>query len=186
MQISIPTASPVHLAQTGNCFPFQKKDLSGLQWHPNTIGIHLFVNYPPLARAEVGAFGLRPSFFLPILHRQAPVFHRLFLICRIFSEKSNFMRIFLQKKWNSSRFLQRKEYSSFKPKNLSSKESNSNSNAAYEYPIQNRASNRNKRSDSSCFCVFRLIIFPYQEKNQANKWNTTSKEAPSNTAAVRH
>lgn len=98
MQISIPTASQVHLAQTGNCFPFQKKDLSGLQWHPNTIGIHLFVNYPPLARAEVGAFGLRPSFFLPILHRQAPVFHRLFLICRIFSEKSNFMRIFFTKK----------------------------------------------------------------------------------------
>ena len=165
MQISIPAASPVHLAQTGNCFPFQKKDLSGLQWHPNTIGIHLFVNYPPLARAEVGAFGLRPSFFLPILHRQAPVFHRLFLICRIFSEKSNFMRIFLQKKWNLSRFLQRKEYSSFKPKNLSSKESNSN---------------------SSCFCIFRLIVFPYQEKNQANKWNTTSKKAPSNTATVRH
>ena len=55
------------------------------------------VNYPPLARAEVGASGLRPSFFLPVLHRQAPVFHRLFLICRIFSKKSNLMRIFLQK-----------------------------------------------------------------------------------------
>ena len=94
MQISIPTASPVHLAQTGNCFPFQKKDLSGLQWHPNMIGIHLFI----------------------------------------------------------------------KPKNLSSKESNSNSNAAYKYPIQDRASNRDKRSDSGCFCRFWLIVFPYQEK----------------------
>lgn len=52
MQISIPTASPVRLAQTGNCFRFQKKDPSSLQWHPNTIGIHLFVNYPPLARAS--------------------------------------------------------------------------------------------------------------------------------------
>ena len=116
MQISIPTASPVHLAQTGNCFPFQKKGRSGLQWHPNTIGIHLFI----------------------------------------------------------------------RSKNLSSKESNSNSNAAYEYPIQNRASNRDKCSNSSCFGIFRLIVFPYQEKNQANKWNTTSKEALSNTAAVRH
>lgn len=55
------------------------------------------VNYPPFARAEVGASGLRPSFFLPMLHRQAPVFHRLYLICRNFSEKSNFIRIFLQK-----------------------------------------------------------------------------------------
>ena len=40
------------------------------------------VNYPPLARAEVGASGLRPSFFLPMLHRQAPVFHRLGSIYR--------------------------------------------------------------------------------------------------------
>ena len=40
------------------------------------------VNYPPLAHAEVGASGLRPSFFLPILHRQAPVFHRLGSIYR--------------------------------------------------------------------------------------------------------
>ena len=40
------------------------------------------VNYPPLARAEVGASGLRPSFFLLILHRQAPVFHRLSSIYR--------------------------------------------------------------------------------------------------------
>lgn len=55
------------------------------------------VNYLPLACAEVGASGLRPSFFLPVLHRQAPVFHRLFLICRIFLEKSNFMRIFYKK-----------------------------------------------------------------------------------------
>ena len=116
MQISIPAASTVHLAQTGNCFPFQKKDLSGLQWHPNMIGIHLFI----------------------------------------------------------------------KLKNLSSKESNSNSNAAYKYPIQDRASNRDKCSDSGCFCIFWLIISPYQEKNQANNWNTTSKKAPSNTAAVRH
>ena len=87
----------------------------------NFFSFSLLVNYPPLARAEVGASGLRPSFFLPtknvelrsksgnkpcckagelsILHRQAPVFHRLYLICRIFSEKSNFMRIFLQKKF---------------------------------------------------------------------------------------
>ena len=55
------------------------------------------VNYLPLACAEVGASGLRPSFFLPVLHRQAPVFHRLFLICRIFLEKSNFMQIFYKK-----------------------------------------------------------------------------------------
>ena len=107
-QISIPTASPVHLAQTGSCFPFQKKDLSGLQWHPNTIGIHL----------------------------------------------------------------------SIKPKNLSSKESNSNSNAAYKYPIQNRASNRNKCSDSSCFCIFWLIVFPYQEKKSGQQLEYNIQECP--------
>ena len=39
-------------------------------------------NYLPLARAEVEASGLRPSFFLPMLHRQAPVFHRLGSIYR--------------------------------------------------------------------------------------------------------
>lgn len=105
MQINIPTASPVHLAQTGNCFPFQKKDLSGLQWHPNTIGIHLFI----------------------------------------------------------------------KPKNLSSKESNSNSNAAYKYPIQDRASNRDKCSDSGCFCIFWLIISPYQEKNLSSRFALAAK-----------
>ena len=107
MQISIPTASPVHLAQTGNCFPFQKKDLSGLQWHPNTIGIHLFI----------------------------------------------------------------------KPKNLSSKESNSNSNAAYKYPIQDRASNRDKCSDSGCFCIFWLYLsIPGKESGQQLEYNI--KESP--------
>ena len=27
-----PKCIPVHLAQTGNCFPLQKKDLSGFLW----------------------------------------------------------------------------------------------------------------------------------------------------------
>jgi hypothetical protein len=27
-----PMCIPVHLAQTGNCFPFQKKDRSGFLW----------------------------------------------------------------------------------------------------------------------------------------------------------
>ena len=30
------------------------------------------------------------------------------------------------------------------------------------------------------------FLSPYNEKNQANNWNTTSKKAPSNTAAVRY
>ena len=33
----IPINSPVHLAHIGNLYPFIKKDLSALPWHPKNI-----------------------------------------------------------------------------------------------------------------------------------------------------
>ena len=85
-----------HEEDKKNIMKFKKKQLIDVQYAPYeemfsgfnkiqaiTFSYDLsFVNYPPLARAEVGASGLRPSFFLLILHRQAPVFHRLSSIYR--------------------------------------------------------------------------------------------------------
>ena len=40
---NIPINSPVHLAHIGKYLPLYEKDLEWLQWHPNTLGSHVFI-----------------------------------------------------------------------------------------------------------------------------------------------
>lgn len=61
------------------------------------------VNYLPLACAEVGASGLRPSFFPASIAQASPGVPPVIFNMPNFFGKEQFYADFLQKKWNSSK-----------------------------------------------------------------------------------